>query len=403
MTYFYVGAAEVDITPPTGLTMDGYVARSGVSVGVHDPLMAQVLIIERGDMCAVIVTLDVLAVSGKFALDLRQSIAQLVGTDTVWLCPSHTHCGPRGLQNWFPVGQKPQLDHELTQLISRRVNRMVDNVYKSLVPARMFSASGDLHGVGGDRNQQGAIVDNRLTTFRFESLSGDTIAVLFHYACHPTVLGPDTREYSADWPGAARKRIQAHYPEATVAFMNGATGNVSTRYFRRESTFAEVERLGGIVADRALELLSNADEEPQVVMDYGYKRVSLPVREFPLGRELETTGDARRDTTRSEGTALESELAEAFNGRESVSAYVNKIKLGDWTLFGISGEAFSDLALAVREHDPKALVVGLVNDYAGYFPTQAAINAATYEALSSPYDAHAHQALVHLLTNHDWL
>jgi hypothetical protein len=41
----------------------------------------------------------------------------------------------------------------------------------------------------------------------------------------------------------------------------------------------------------------------------------------------------------------------------------------------------------------RALVAGYANDYFGYFPTQAAIDGATYEALSSPFDARAHMLL----------
>jgi neutral ceramidase len=233
-------------------------------------------------------------------------------------------------------------------------------------------------------------------TFRFEALDGDVIAVLFHYACHPTVLGPNTLEYSADWPGAARRRIQAHYPDATVAFLNGAIGNISTRYFRHESTFAEAERLGGLVGERVIELLVRADENPPQ-LDAASHDVKLPVREFPIDRELDSTGDARRDTTQGEGAVLERELAAAFKGRDSISAQVYALKLGKWTLFGIPGEAFSELALVVREREPNALIVGLVNDYVGYFPTQAAIDAATYEALSSLYDARAHETIFQTL------
>ena len=42
---------------------------------------------------------------------------------------------------------------------------------------------------------------------------------------------------------------------------------------------------------------------------------------------------------------------------------------------------------------PQALVIGYANDYLGYFPTQTAIDEATYEALSSAFDARAHQLL----------
>ncbi len=106
--YLYAGAAEVDITPDPGLMMDGYVGREGVNLGTHDPLMAQVLILRRESQPKiVIVTLDLLAVSADFTNPLRQKLADVIGTvsDAVIICASHTHCGPRGSQTWFPISE----------------------------------------------------------------------------------------------------------------------------------------------------------------------------------------------------------------------------------------------------------------------------------------------------------
>jgi hypothetical protein len=70
-------------------------------------------------------------------------------------------------------------------------------------------------------------------------------------------------------------------------------------------------------------------------------------------------------------------------------------------LLGIPGEPFNALATAIHQHSPHALIIGCANDYAGYFPTQTAIEAQTYEALSTPYDARAlaliEQRLIHLM------
>ena len=52
------GAAIVDITPPPGLMMCGYAARTEPATGTHDPLTARALVI--GDTA--IVVADVLGV-----------------------------------------------------------------------------------------------------------------------------------------------------------------------------------------------------------------------------------------------------------------------------------------------------------------------------------------------------
>ena len=63
---FLVGASMVEITPPLGLRMDGYMARTGTSTGIHDPLMATALVLEFEDQRAALITLDVMGVSSSF-------------------------------------------------------------------------------------------------------------------------------------------------------------------------------------------------------------------------------------------------------------------------------------------------------------------------------------------------
>ncbi len=52
------GVAEVDITPPVGLPMWGYAARSAPSRGILDALFARVLVLEVGEQRLALVTLD---------------------------------------------------------------------------------------------------------------------------------------------------------------------------------------------------------------------------------------------------------------------------------------------------------------------------------------------------------
>ncbi len=380
--------------------MDGYVARDGFSLGAHDPLFAQVLVLTDSDQHAAIVTLDVLAVSAAFADTLRQALASILHTskNAVMVCASHTHCGPAGLQTWF--GVTPSLDPHLTHSLQERIIEAGQLALKRLAPAQLAYAAGDVEGIGGERNHKGRLVDSHVTVLRFDAADGPPIAILFHYACHPTVLGADTNLYSADFPGAARTRIQAAYPDAICLYLNGAAGNVSTRFTRRDQSFDEVEHLGGLLGQRVVALLEQSVEAKQPVVPgkfiaWDYRNVELPFRTFEdvATRSLSPTGNMRIDRTRAEGTAIQRQLRQTFAGRTTQPATLNVLQIGPWKLAFVPGEPFNDLALAVGEASPFALVVGYANDYLGYFPTRSAIDDQTYEALSSPYGARAHLIL----------
>ena len=228
----------------------------------------------------------------------------------------------------------------------------------------------------------------------FEDTQGEPLAILFHYACHPTVLSAENLQYSADFPGAARQSIRERYPNAVPLFVNGAAGNISTRFHRREQSFEEAARLGGLLGEKVVALVHEAaEDEPS--LGWLCEAVSLPLREFPAeARETAPPSEnARIDTVRAQGAAIERGLRVALAGRETQTAELCALRVGKWTLLSVPGEAYNELAQTVRHTDKNALVAGYSNDYLGYFPTQAAIDDATYEALSSAFDARAHGIL----------
>src|SRR4051812_32530755 len=98
---FLVGASSVEITPAPGLCMDGYMARTGGSTGVHDPLAAAALVLEYGERRAALITLDVMGVSRSFTDEVRRDLAALLNTseEAILICASHTHAAPSGLQD----------------------------------------------------------------------------------------------------------------------------------------------------------------------------------------------------------------------------------------------------------------------------------------------------------------
>jgi hypothetical protein len=220
---------------------------------------------------------------------------------------------------------------------------------------------------------------------------------MFHYACHPTVLGRDTLYYSADFPGAARSRIRADYPNAVCVYLNGAAGNVSTRFTRRGQSFDELQRVGGLLGSRVVALMGHAVHLSSPTIAWDSRSVELPFRLFSETEthSLALTGHPRIDQTRAEGALIEATLRQRFAGRRAQSVILHVLNIGPCRLAFLPGEPFNDLALAVRN----MLIVGYANDYLGYFPTQRAIDDQTYEALSSPYDAHAHHLIEAVLSS----
>jgi hypothetical protein len=366
-------------------------ARVGVSQGVHDPLLAQVLVLDDANRRTALVAMDVLAVGAAFADTLRLSLATLLtmNPNAVLVCASHTHAGPAGLQDWFAAGTGTPLNLQIMEMLQARVMTAAQTALSRLAPARLAYSVGEVTGIGTDRNRPVPAADPSLTVLHVESTDGTPIAIAFHYACHPTVLGPQL-DYSADFPGAARRRIRASVKDTPCLYLNGAAGNISTRFTRREQTFNEVERFGRLLGDRVLALL----ETPQycyTALRSEFQTVDLPLRAFTTGvaHNFAASGNQRIDQTRAEGAAIEARLAQSFGEQTAIQAPLSSMQIGPWKLLTVPGEAFNELAADLRQKSRFALVVGYANDYLGYFPTQQAIDDKTYEALSSAYDARA--------------
>ena len=116
-------AVEVDITPPVGTPMAGYGARTDSSIGVHDPLLGQLLLLQLGAQRIALITLDLIGVGLELTRQIRAGIADLLrvpGHATMVSC-THTHAGPFGLLPEEP-GIRPPGDADLQQRAQQKVN-----------------------------------------------------------------------------------------------------------------------------------------------------------------------------------------------------------------------------------------------------------------------------------------
>lgn len=405
---FTAAAVELDITPPPGYKLDGYASRTEISPGMHDPLMGQILLLKSEEKQIMLICLDLVGVSLDFTTWLRQEIQQSIGIppEHLLIACSHTHSGVAGFmppQPGIPSCLDPDLQHKVgNQLISAA--RMA---YQQLQPAQLGIGRGNVEGIGLNRNDPYATVDNEVIVLRVDSNSGDPLAVLMNYGCHPTVLGYSNLFYSADYPGAARTNLRKIYPNTLFMYTNGASGDVSTRFTRREQTFQEVERLGRILAGEVLKIMQTITTHPASYLASLITPIELNFRSFPP--ELEATqelerlqselqalkaaganhGDIRKATTRVEGATGQLLMHKDLAGITSYTSQLQVMIIDELALVGLPGEPFSRTVLEIKQKSPlpNTAVVSYANDYRGYFPDADAIERKSYEALVSPYGA----------------
>ncbi len=399
-------AVQVDITPPVGHGFDGYGARVGKSLGVHDPLLGQLLLLRLGSNRVVLITLDLIGVSLEFTHKVRLGIEQAVGVpvDNTLIACSHTHSAAAGFMPPHP-GIQGALDHELQEVVARQLIGAAIWAEHQIQPAILGIGRGQVEGIGLNRNDPNQPVDPQVTVMRIDDLTGKPLAVVMNYGCHPTILGYQNLLYSADYPGAARSILHKIFPETVFMFTNGASGDISARFTRRDQSFDEVNRLGSILGGEVLKVMQNILPRPLEKLAARTTPVDLPFRTFPnneeaqqelqrLQEELEKLkanhaphSEIRRATTRVEGAAGQTSMAKELEGRNGNKSQVQVIEIGDLVLVGLPGEPFTRTVLDIKKDSPWPLtaVVSYANDYQGYFPDHLSIEMGSYEALISPY------------------
>ncbi len=401
-------AVEIDITPPVGYSLDGYAARKEKSQGIHDPLMGQILLLKSYQKQIAIICLDLVAIGMEFTTLVRNGIQQAIGVppENVLISCSHTHSGPAGFMPPHP-GITTSSNPDLQGYVAQQLVVAAIMANKQLQSVHLGIGRGVVEGIGLNRNDPFALVDKEVIILRVDSKSGNPIAVLMNYGCHPTVLGYQNLLYTADYPGAARSNLRKIYPETIFMYTNGAAGDVSTRFTRREQSFQEVERMGRILSGEVLKVMQIITTHPATFLEAYVESLELPFRSFPsqseatqeleiLKNELNSLknsgadhGEIRKATTRVEGATGQLLMGKELDGITSYKSQLQVVMIDDLALVGLPGEPFTRTVLEIKQASPipDTAIVSYANDSRGYFPDAETIAKRSYEALISPYGA----------------
>lgn len=169
----------------------------------------------------------------------------------------------------------------------------------------------------------------------------------------------------------------------------GAAGDVSTRLHRRSQTPGELAWLGELAAGQLVNLL--ATDGVAVSGSLGgaaSPALPLPARTDPP--EAIELHRARLVAARTGGDPFVVREAEtALQGAElgisrrtpAPRLAVSVLRIGDFTLVGLGGEPYLDLADLLP---PNSVLVGYTGGYLGYLPTRSAYAMPTYEVNMTP-------------------
>ena len=398
------GAAEIDITPPAGIDLTGYVARLGPSVGLHDRLCARALVIDDGTTRAAIIVCDLVGLDSAYVERARREIGAAIGAapGAVMVACTHTHSGPATIF----LHQCGEVDPAYLEGLRPKLVEVARRAAGGMRPVRVGAAEGDLPGSSFDRRGTGKAVDTSVPVAVLQDARGAAVATVTGYACHPVTMMADNLLISADYPGAVTRAIAEAFGGIAL-FVTGADGNVDPI---ARGSFEDVQRLGQALAGEAVRVARGATLTGPDRLVVVRERVDLPLMPLPAAGDLVAMSDVvhtqlRRAEAAGEPVAIR--VARAMVGwaasvrrrladgsmARMITAEIQVIALGPVVWVGIPGELFSGLGAQIRAAGGgrTVFVVGYANGDVGYIPDREAYAEGGYEVTDAYkyYDAPA--------------
>jgi hypothetical protein len=365
---FRAGIAVRKVTPDPLLPVSGGVGPSHPVTRKEGDLTVRALVFEQEGTRVAIVSADFLGFPAALGNRVRAAVKEVAPTN-ILIGATHTHSAPDCYG--FPDGKGGTAsDPKYLDTVCSRMAEAINEAVANLQPARLKIATGEAKGKIAYNYYAEQLYDPRCHVIQALDASGQPIATLVNYAVHPEVLGNSVGVCSPDLVGPLYDRISER-GGGTGIFMNSAQGGMVTADNRRPDgdsrTWADCQRIGGLLADEALRIVKDAPEQASPKLFCAARTVSFPV-DSPLMRALlkELPG----------GVA-------AADGK--LTTQMNLVNVGNAQILTIPGEALPNIGYYLKrkmrgEHN---LLFGLTNDAFGYILTKEDYNSfKRYEYIS---------------------
>jgi hypothetical protein len=429
-----VGTCARDITPITPALAAAYTAAFGTpavvnhtdpvwmagfgngrdALGYHDRLWARGIVIDGKGGRIAIVTLDLVGYFANEIATARAMISPSSAIDYAVVTSTHQHEGPDTLGLWGPDQLTTGIDFGYLDFVNAAIADCIDEAAASLQKARVKFATTNTAGVslGLDPEDDGfgvadgkvlagdaalapatggRIVDPTLALMQFSTRGAPhaVIATLANFASHPESLGSTNRQITADFPFAARERLEAEYGGLAI-WVSGDLGVLqgpldidvqdpltNAPATRRTFRFAEV--LGEALADRAIPALDAekkgspsariefASANPVAVpLDNPFFRFFVAIGVLNQRRSLFTNGVADPSVGFPFPPPFDP-IPQALGS--DIHTEVGALRIGDASVALVPTELDPQIGAGYRARMRRAdhtFIFGLANDHIGY-------------------------------------
>ncbi len=426
-----VGFVRCDITPPLGVSVEGYFEPRRAK-GVLDPLMATAVAFDDGGKRAVIISVDVIGMNKTFMAILRSEVAKATNTDFdgVFVCCTHTHLAPGIAPKGTTEENFP--NREYSKWMTQRIADAACLAFSDIAPAKFLYTRGEAKYIsyvrrcrmkdGSVRTNPGIMnpdiahplgtpdVETQLLIIKRE---GKKEIGIVNFQMHADTIGGEL--ISADYPKFVRDIYEKNIPDSLCMYINGPEGNIGGTNFHvplEEYVFGytKTKYIGKKIA---MSVLSNYELAREIKADgIRFAKKIITVRhnkgkpeEVPEAialvkkyRELGTEGALPnvKGMLRTEMIAKACRIERMEKLPDTYDLPITALAVGDVVFAGFPGEPFVEVGKEVKAKSPFELTIPVccANGYEGYYPVKSAYDEGGYEVLTAQYVAGTAEALI---------
>ena len=428
------GFARIDITPPLGVSLQGYF-NMRLADGILDPLLATAVAFDDGNKRAVVMSVDVIGFNQILMDRIRLMIAEAIGTDKegVFICCTHTHVGP-GLTTQTAGYQ----NEEYIDTFMKKLRDVAVLAVQDLAPAKLSYTRGTVKNVafvrryrmkdGSARTNPGfqnpdilhALSDpDENSSLLIIKREGAPEIGIVNFQVHPDVVGGC--KMTADYPKFVRDTYEKLIDNSRCMYINGAQGDTNHFDLRLgpdvcRHGYDRARYMGRKIAMSVLADYELAKPLEKTAINYGQKSYDAKYNkgeesQYELSRKIdalykEKGAAAVAEAFGFQGMGATTEIARAqrilrlIDFPESKELYLTAVSVGDVVFAGFPGEPFTGIGIGIKNNSKFTLTIPAccANGYEGYYPMLSAYDEGGYEAASAQYAAGTAEKLIETST-----
>lgn len=383
------GYSMIGINPPFSTLPVGFASASRKLSLVKGDLYAQCFYLEDKDTKLCFITLDSLGVSHDIQSIFEQIVHNVLGYDvTLILSSTHTHYAP-SLANAMGF---VFADLDYVRFVSDRLHIMLSKLNLRETPLTITHHTSNNSEVG--RSRLSHLGDDFVTLsvisfYNQTSRMGHWVI----YNCHPTILPEDSLYLSSDYIGVLIEEMKRSYPNEFTMFFQGAAGDISTRFTRKEKSYEEVIRMGRLLKKAVDTIIKLPLKKSEVSLTHTHHCIPLS-HQFKRIQSLSIPeGISEKEKREFEQGAKMIENIANHPEHLLPEALIEEVNLGAVTLFFQPFELFSSYQKYTNKHQ---MIIGYSQGMGSYV-TQLQPKLPSYESLMETISSTNKQQLIQIL------